>query len=342
MFTSSEEFAEEEEEFIGTASLIILFVFLTENMCLFIAFGAIQFCQTPGFVLDFVVITTSISCALFLENTNSVTLLMLLRLWRIARIIHGFYLLNEKEDKETKARFGAMLKDKDDLLIQFEKHLPTEDRDEFEMLMRVTYKSIEATRTEAEEAELPSGQALYKYQLLEAIEASKFQMFTCGLLFIDMACVIISILTEHNWRIMFSTEEDAEGTMEVLEALSIGILSFFQVEVCTVMWALGPRVFCMSPGEMLDLIVVTVSLACDLAEATGLMSLEGATSLLLVMRLWRIGRLLHGLYMINYKQNLITENDFKQKLEDKTKLIREVEQLAGVLESALQKPKKNQ
>lgn len=330
-----EESAEESEEAIGTTSTLILFIFLTENMLMFIGLGVKKFCTTPGFVLDFVVITVSISCALFLEGSHSATLLVVLRLWRIARIIHGFYLLNEKEEKEEKEKFLAEMKVKDDSLKKFEDRLPTQDKEEFEMLTRVIAEEIREDNEKArQEAE---GEITDKKLMIEAIESPPFQVFTVSLLLIDMTCVIVSILIEHG---TLGPEEKTESFAQVLEALSIGILSFFQIEVLTMLWAMGPAEFFRSPGEVLDLFVVTISLTFDLLEATETIEPSSVSSLMLIMRLWRIGRLVHGLYMINAKQNKVQAEAYKMRLDDKDTLIIKLGEKTALLEAAVEAEQK--
>ena len=76
----------------------------------------------------------------------------------------------------------------------------------------------------------------------------------------------------------------------VIHMLSIAILFAFLFELCVLAIAMGLPQFCVKPLYMLDFIVVTVSIACDLANFDGF-------SALIILRVWRFARVFHGIFM---------------------------------------------
>merc|ERR1712178_344695 len=113
------------------------------------------------------------------------------------------------------------------------------------------------------------------------------QLVLVGLLVLDMCCVVMEFILGHEGSKdgkhpsgpALVGLDDATGEMleGLFSLLSKAVLVFFEIEVLTLMWAMGCEEFFSSPGEVLDLIVVTFSLIGDLF-------LEGVASLMLVMR----------------------------------------------------------
>lgn len=80
---------------------------------------------------------------------------------------------------------------------------------------------------------------------------------------------------------------------EVLHYCSIVILSIFLLEICAKLFAMGKEFF-YHKMEIIDAVIVIISFALDIAfiDAEGLASAFG---LLVLLRLWRIGRVVNGL-----------------------------------------------
>jgi hypothetical protein len=89
-----------------------------------------------------------------------------------------------------------------------------------------------------------------------------------------------------------------------LTGISLTILSIFLVELLTLMWSLGIKVFVSRLLYMLDSAIVLVSLALEIA---GLVSkslseetIEIIIVLMLVARLWRFARIIHSVWLETY------------------------------------------
>jgi len=106
----------------------------------------------------------------------------------------------------------------------------------------------------------------------------------------------------------------AERITGIAHVMSVAILFAFLVELLLKV-ALHGRTFFESAFEVLDLVVVVVSLICDViiepmiensnAENKGkdLGALEVVGVLLILMRCWRVVRIAHGFYEIQYMEN---------------------------------------
>eukprot|EP01120_Amphizonella_sp_Union-15-10_P013783 TRINITY_DN6495_c1_g1_i1.p1 TRINITY_DN6495_c1_g1~~TRINITY_DN6495_c1_g1_i1.p1 ORF type:complete len:133 (-),score=26.83 TRINITY_DN6495_c1_g1_i1:74-472(-) len=80
-----------------------------------------------------------------------------------------------------------------------------------------------------------------------------------------------------------------EYLSEVFHILSVAILCIFEFEILLLFFALG-RKFFSKFMYVLDLIVVTISLVIDILLS------EVLSSLLILFRLWRLLRIVHGVY----------------------------------------------
>lgn len=116
---------------------------------------------------------------------------------------------------------------------------------------------------------------------------------------------------------------------------SVAILCFFMLELLVKIW-INPSAFFGNFFHVLDLIVVSVSLFIDTVMVTVVMWIWGASSegldivslLLLISRLWRIARIVHGVFEVALSQkeeldelqNEISESkEANEKLEEKIK-----------------------
>lgn len=88
---------EETEHFLHSISVAILFIFLLEALLLIVAMGPSKFFHSPFYVLDIVVVTASIIFDFTDDHHREAGLLILPRLWRCARIIHGVYVVGHME-----------------------------------------------------------------------------------------------------------------------------------------------------------------------------------------------------------------------------------------------------
>lgn len=82
---------------------------------------------------------------------------------------------------------------------------------------------------------------------------------------------------------------NAERIMETSHKISIAILAVFFIEILLKIYV-HPRTFFSSSWEILDFVVVTVSLVLDCFEQT----FEEVLSAIILLRLWRCVRIVHG------------------------------------------------
>lgn len=87
-------------------------------------------------------------------------------------------------------------------------------------------------------------------------------------------------------------EEPSRIAAEVLHFMSIAILSLFLVELCVKLFVMG-KTFFRHKMEIIDAVIVIVSFGLDIAfiDQEGI---AGAFALLVILRLWRIGRVVNG------------------------------------------------
>ncbi|XP_067932631.1 voltage-gated hydrogen channel 1-like [Watersipora subatra] len=90
-------------------------------------------------------------------------------------------------------------------------------------------------------------------------------------------------------------EEPSLVAAEVLHYCSIAILSIFLLELFAKLFAMGKEFF-HHKLEIIDAVIVVVSFALDIAfiDSEGLSSVFG---LLVLLRLWRIGRIVNGIVL---------------------------------------------
>ena len=157
--------------------------------------------------------------------------------------------------------------------------------------------------------------------LLEILHSSKFQIVVICLVLLDCLLVISELLIElkaedtHNGTTMAASEayvsndeqsakhisegvEEEKSAIkiaeEVLHYFSIAILSIFLLELSAKLFAMGKQFF-HHKLEIVDAFIVIVSFILDIAFIND----DGVTSalgLLVLLRLWRIGRVVNGMY----------------------------------------------
>ena len=99
--------------------------------------------------------------------------------------------------------------------------------------------------------------------------------------------VYLLIVTKTNFLLFFSQ------FLQVLHYMSIGILSVFMVEIMVKMFAFRLAFF-KHKMEVFDALVVVVAFALDVAFAAE-EGIQSAVGLLVVLRLWRVTRILNGM-----------------------------------------------
>lgn len=136
--------------------------------------------------------------------------------------------------------------------------------------------------------------------LCHGLQTTKFQIAVVCLVIFNCLLVITELLIDLR---IFELQETSTAPT-ILHFISIGILGIFLVEI-------GLKVFCMRLDffkrkmEVFDgaVVVLAFSLSIAFANKEGLLS---AVGLLIVLRLWRVTRILNGEYLtfLNLKNNL--------------------------------------
>merc|ERR1740117_2336507 len=119
--------------------------------------------------------------------------------------------------------------------------------------------------------------------------------------------------------------------------ISVGILTLFLVELLLKVW-IHPREFMSRPLHVLDLVVVVVSLICDVIIVRMLEGYRARgqvilfVSLLMVLRMWRVVRVLHGLHEVMHTEVEGT-HDLASDLDAALAEIKRLQQTSGKREA---------
>lgn len=108
------------------------------------------------------------------------------------------------------------------------------------------------------------------------------------LVLVSVDCVILGV------QLMIDLEALQSVSHVIIETLhisSIVILSVFVVEVLLKVFAMGVK-WLKSPWDVFDGTIVIVSWALDISLSAG--DVASASSFLIVLRLWRVARIIHG------------------------------------------------
>ncbi|EDO34401.1 predicted protein [Nematostella vectensis] len=127
-------------------------------------------------------------------------------------------------------------------------------------------------------------------RLCEIIHGQKAQYTIIALVIIDCIIVIAELLVDLE---ILKVHHDNPAP-HILHDVSIAILSLFIIELIVKIYAMGMEFF-HHKLEVFDGIVVIVSFALDIAFSGG-NAAEGA-SLLIILRLWRVTRIVNGIIL---------------------------------------------
>ena len=99
---------EEIEHGIHYASITILFMFAAEICLLVVGLGT-KFFQHPLLVLDAVIIGAALALDLSVKVDEGGGLLILLRFWRLLRIVHGAFTVEHHETEHLEEEHGQLV-----------------------------------------------------------------------------------------------------------------------------------------------------------------------------------------------------------------------------------------
>ncbi|GAB6024805.1 Voltage-gated hydrogen channel 1 [Chamberlinius hualienensis] len=174
-------------------------------------------------------------------------------------------------------------------------------------------------------------------RLCHILEGYKFQLLVILLVIFDCLLVISELLIDI--RILELQVETSYAT-KVVHSISLGILSAFLVEIVVKVFAFRIEFF-QRKAEIFDAVVVLISFALDVAFHESHDAVNG-TGLVIIFRLWRVVRILHGMVMtvqVQADRKVHRERCARQALEMELNKYRdycalqeeEIEMLRGLL-----------
>lgn len=321
-------------------SLSILGVFQAEACILMIAFGK-HYWENWGHILDAMVIPVSIIFETQLGSSLG-SLIVLLRFWRLIRVAHGVWESRQKKKQQArehakakaKAAERARIKDLeqmdgymegDDDFAQYGQEYPLlfdprndelydSDHEDFSHseMHRLT-KELE--HFEEEEGPMHTSEICpeYRIEMHEFLDQPWVHNGISGLLVFDVMCVLGEFYLHDPYMYERHAFHDAGFYVGVC---SISVLGFFQFECFMNMNCTG-RFLLEFYGHFLDAIIVPVSLICEFTLNSG------ATSLLILLRFWRLVRIAHGIFVADEEREANKETLLAHKMKELSKQVTE-------------------
>ncbi|XP_077533551.1 voltage-gated hydrogen channel 1-like [Haemaphysalis longicornis] len=152
----------------------------------------------------------------------------------------------------------------------------------------------------------------FREKLCAVLHSTKFQIAIVALVVLDCLLVITELLVELE---VLKLHEHSSVAPKVIHSLSIFILSLFLVEIVVKLYAYRLRFF-SHKLEVFDAVVVIISFALDVAFRDPESAANGA-GLIIVLRLWRVARLLNGIVLTvktQAERQLMRESKLREKL----------------------------
>jgi len=129
-------------------------------------------------------------------------------------------------------------------------------------------------------------------KLFNILNGHTFQVIVIALVVVDICIVIATLLVD--LQILIVPDSHLEITYEVLHYTGLAILCLFVLEVMVKIYALQWKFF-HHWWELFDAVVIIISFALDLAYHPG-SNMEGnGFGLIIVLRLWRVVRVVNGI-----------------------------------------------
>src|SRR5690606_1784557 len=98
---SENHFIHSFEHTLKMISIGILWVFAIEVVLLLIAFD-LAFFLHPLYIMDAVIVGVALFIELYLQDVLVASLLIVLRLWRVVRVVHGIIMVGQNAHRKTK------------------------------------------------------------------------------------------------------------------------------------------------------------------------------------------------------------------------------------------------
>lgn len=175
-------------------------------------------------------------------------------------------------------------------------------------------------------------------KLKHVFHTNKFQIGIVCLVIVDCLLVITELLIDLN---LFPTEANESVAPHVLHYASLGILGIFMVEIIVRLIVFRLEFF-KHKMELFDAVIVIVSFVLDIIYRNN-EGPESGIGLLIVLRLWRVTRILNGIILSVKKQadkKVLRERHLRDACEQElmkyreycTAQEKEIEMLRGLLQ----------
>jgi len=179
----------------------------------------------------------------------------------------------------------------------------------------------------------------YRARLRRALSTHRFQVCVVSFVIIDCMVVIAELLMDLRILSMEDSVMWSKGSApptrfpaesyylvpDVLHSISIAILAMFVLEICFKMFAFGLD-FLKLGWEVFDSIVVTVTFFLDVLMPHSHSSTNGL-GLFIILRLWRVARILNGMVKSVKKQadrHVVCEKRRRENLEEELDKFKEI------------------
>ncbi|KAM9455925.1 voltage-gated hydrogen channel 1 isoform 1-T3 [Clarias gariepinus] len=187
-----------------------------------------------------------------------------------------------------------------------------------------------------EAAKQPAGQLTFRDALKRLFSTEKFQVTVVCLVILDALFVLCELLLD----LSIIKADEHHIAPQVFHYLSLALLTFFMVELGFKLYAYRLEFF-HHKFEVFDAIVVIVSFILDIVYISKENAFDGM-GLLILLRLWRVARIINGIMMsvksqADHKVNKLKEendglqNQISELKEHKVTLEQEVTRLKALL-----------
>ncbi|XP_065672402.1 voltage-gated hydrogen channel 1 isoform X2 [Hydra vulgaris] len=135
--------------------------------------------------------------------------------------------------------------------------------------------------------------ACIRQKLGFVIHHHNFQIIICLLVLLDIAIVVTEIMLE---SVNNNENHKVEKAEKILHYVSLSILTLFMLELVIKIFAMGIEFF-KQKFEIFDGLVITISFFLDIFLSSG--GLKFGVEFLIILRLWRITRVISANGMMN-------------------------------------------
>ncbi|CAG0922217.1 unnamed protein product [Notodromas monacha] len=183
------------------------------------------------------------------------------------------------------------------------------------------FRGLDIPRSPSRVTDFLSSDASFRKKLGFILNHHYFHIVVVILVILDIIFVAAELLIDLK---ILASHEEAHDASDVFHYLSISVLCIFLVEYTLKLFVMRLSFFkhCM---EIFDLIVIIVSLILEILFRHSHSASTG-TGLLVVLRLWRVTRIVNGIVLsvkIHANEKLKAEREERKHLEDELEKMKE-------------------